>query len=161
VARFKARYGLTGLSLSSEDQEDSSSSYGVALNSVLDANLPLIGLKASADQLGDPLQRCANAIQVARKTGLKYVLLGGHEAACAGGSASVGGVTLLPGDAPLPAGGIFLSGPFDDWAQFAPVLDSEESEDSRAAKEIVLKDFINRVPRLAGDKVVKEDAVAV
>lgn len=83
----------------------------------------IVGLKINqSSRFGNLLVQTTNAIELARRTGLRFVQLASHELLDIAAPVTVDGITILPPGAPLPPDGLFLTGVFFDSTVFAPVL---------------------------------------
>lgn len=83
----------------------------------------IVGLKINlSGRFGNIVLQTTHAIELARRTGLRFVQLAYHELLDITSPVTVEGITILPAGAPLPPDGLFLTGAFFDSTVFAPVL---------------------------------------
>ncbi len=83
----------------------------------------VVGLRINySGRFGNLLHQYINAIQLAERTGLKFIQLGSHELLNVQKEFRVGEITFLPPQADLPRDGTFIAGEFFNSDDFTPVL---------------------------------------
>jgi hypothetical protein len=114
----------------------------------------IVGLKINySGRFGNLLIQYINCIQLARRTGLKFIQLGSHELFDVTETFEVDGITFLPATATLPRDGAFIAGEFFNSDDFVPVLSpflrfgpQEEIEFTLIVQEYIRPRILTGIP---------------
>lgn len=151
LSRYAQRHGMAGLHRLTTD-------FGrpYSLERAADGEDDrIVGLKINlSGRFGNLLLQMTHAIELAKRTGLRFVQLADHELLDAFSPVTVDGVTILPPGAPLPPDGLFLAGVFFDSTVFAPVLGplmrcspADEQVYNRIAQRVLRPLLLSGLPR--------------
>ena len=162
LSRYAEDHGLAGLDGSTTD-------FGRPYTLEWTGEAPgrIVGLKINhPGRFGNVLLQTTHAIELARRTGLRFVQLGFHALLDITAPVMVDGVTILPHSAPLPPDGLFLTGVFFNSSVFAPVLGpllrcsaADERIHNRIAQRILRPHVLSGLP-LPGEQH-PEDEVTI
>jgi hypothetical protein len=114
----------------------------------------IVGIRIDySGRFGNLLIQYINVIQLAERTGLKYIMLGRHELLDLKMEFTLNGIRISPPDQPLPPDGMLLTGEFFNSDDFVPVLSpflrflpQDEVDSSRVVHNYLVPYVLTGIP---------------